>query len=54
MARTAAPQMALTIDSFQLDNQMLETLRPVVLSPMDVTTSTGPGANRGRWAHTRG
>jgi|AntDeeMetagen134_2_1112570.scaffolds.fasta_scaffold29881_1 hypothetical protein len=32
----------MSVDCFQLDNQMLETLRPVVLSPTDVTS----GANR--------
>lgn len=26
-----------TVEAFQLDNQMLETLRPVVLSPSDVS-----------------
>jgi len=39
---TCAHQIAMSIDSFQLDNQMLETLRPVVISPTDVSN----GANQ--------
>lgn len=32
----AYAQVVVVVDSFQLDNQLLETLRPVVLSPHEV------------------
>lgn len=45
MLRTARElQIAMSVDSFQLDNQMLETQRPVVISPTDVSN----GANQMR------
>ncbi len=33
-------QLALAVNNFQLDNQLLETLRPVVLSPHNMPSIT--------------
>ena len=33
----------MVVDSFQLDNQLLETLRPVVLSPHEMPSGLLPG-----------